>query len=116
MFVEIGALVQKSIGNEALHKIIDCKGVEYAFMETGRSNDLFEDRQFGDFGEAAIMSIVAEKTAKETFIHGIAGKDLPVINLKKKQGNKISILDLVLASKLLKYFNFFIKNPSAMLV
>ena len=68
MFVEIGALVQKSIGNEALHKIIDCKGVEYAFMETGRSNDLFEDRQFGDFGEAAIMSIVAEKTAKEEIL------------------------------------------------
>ena len=43
----------------------------------------------------------AEKTAKETFIDGIAGKDLPVINLKKKQGNKINILDLVLASKLL---------------
>ncbi len=46
-------------------------------------------------------SLNAEKTAKETFIDGIAGKDLPVINLKKKQGNKINILDLVLASKLL---------------
>ena len=55
MFVEIGALVQKSVGNDALHKIIDCKGVEYAFMETGRSNDLFDDRQFGDFGEAAVI-------------------------------------------------------------
>ena len=68
MFVEIGALVQKSIGNEALHKIIDCKGVEYAFMETGRSNDLFEDRQFGDFGEAAIITIVTEKAAKEEIL------------------------------------------------
>ena len=64
MFVEIGALVQKSVGNDALHKIIDCKGVGYAFMETGRSNDLFEDRQFGDFGEAAIITIVAEEAAK----------------------------------------------------
>ena len=43
----------------------------------------------------------AENTAKETFIDGIAGKDLPVINLKKKQGNKINILELVLSSKLL---------------
>ena len=68
MFVEIGALVQKSIGNEALHKIIDCKGVEYALMETGRSNDLFEDRQFGDFGEAAIITIVAESAAKEEIL------------------------------------------------
>ena len=65
MFVEIGALVQKSVGNDALHKIIDCKGVEYAFMETGRSNDLFEERQFGDFGEAAIISVIAEVSAKD---------------------------------------------------
>ena len=48
-----------------------------------------------------IAALNAEKTAKETFIDGIAGKDLPVINLKKKQGNKINILELVLASKLL---------------
>lgn len=64
MFVEIGALVQKSVGNDALHKIIDCNGVEYAFMETGRSNDLFEDRQFGDFGEAAIITVIAKESAK----------------------------------------------------
>ena len=50
-------------------------------------------------GKAA--SLKAEKIAKETFIDGIVGKDLPVINLKKKQSNKINILDLVLASKLL---------------
>ena len=47
-------------------------------------------------------SLKAEKTAKETFVEGIVGKDLPVINLRNKQGNKINILDLVLASKLLK--------------
>ena len=65
MFVEIGALVEKSIGNDALHKIIDCNGVEYAFMETGRSNDLFEDRQFGDFGEAAIITVIAKNLKNE---------------------------------------------------
>ena len=50
-------------------------------------------------GKTAALN--AEKTAKETFIDGIAGKNLPVINLKKKQGNKINILELVLSSKLL---------------
>ena len=50
-------------------------------------------------GKTAALN--AEKTAKETVIDGIVGKDLPVINLKKKQGNKINILELVLASKLL---------------
>ena len=65
MFVEIGALVQKSVGNDALHKIIDCKGVEYAIMETGRSNDLFDERQFGDFGEAAIISVIVKEDSKD---------------------------------------------------
>ena len=50
-------------------------------------------------GKTAALN--AEKTAKETFVDGIAGKNLPVINLKKKQNNKINILELVLASKLL---------------
>ena len=50
-------------------------------------------------GKTAALN--AEKTAKETFIDGIAGKDLPVINLKKEKGSKINILELVLASKLL---------------
>ena len=65
MFVEIGALVQKSVGNDALHKIVDCKGVEYAFLETGRSNDLFKERQFGDFGEAAVITVIAKEAAKD---------------------------------------------------
>ena len=65
MFVEIGALVQKSVGNEALHKIVDCEGVEYAFMETGRSNDLFQERQFGDFGEAAVITVIAKEASKD---------------------------------------------------
>ena len=34
-------------------------------------------------GKTAALN--AEKTAKETFIDGIVGKDLPVINLKKKK-------------------------------
>ncbi len=47
-------------------------------------------------------SINAEKTAKETFVEGMAGKDLPIIKLRKKQDDKqINILDLVLESKLL---------------
>ncbi len=71
MFVEIGALVQKSVGNDALHKIIDCKGVEYAFMETGRSNDLFEDRQFGDFGEAAVITVIASEAAKDEVMRSL---------------------------------------------
>ena len=38
-------------------------------------------------GKTAALN--AEKTAKETFIDGIAGKELPVINLKKKKAIKL---------------------------
>ena len=64
-FVEIGALVEKKIGDEAYEKIYSLEGVEYVFLETGRSNDLFASRQFGEFGEAALMTVIAESSKKD---------------------------------------------------
>ena len=34
-------------------------------METGRSNDLFASRQFGEFGEAALMTIIAQSAKRD---------------------------------------------------
>ena len=67
-FVEIGALVEKHVGSDSFQKIYHFDGVEYAFMETGRSNDLFEDRQFGQFGEAAILTLVVKNEAKDSVL------------------------------------------------
>ena len=64
-FVEIGALVEKQIGDGAYEKIFNLNGVEYVVLETGRSNDLFASRQFGEFGEAALMTVIAESSKKE---------------------------------------------------
>ena len=64
-FVEIGALVEKKIGDEAYEKIYNLEGVEYVFLETGRSNDLFASRQFGEFGEAALMTIIAQSAKRD---------------------------------------------------
>ena len=64
-FVEIGALVEKQIGDGAYEKIYDLNGVEYVVLETGRSNDLFASRQFGEFGEAALMTVIAESSKKD---------------------------------------------------
>ncbi len=89
--------------------------IRFIKMYTDKSIDEIENIKNQDINKLKIIlaneatamlhgktaSLKAEKTAKETFIDGIAGKDLPVINLKKKQGNKINILDLVLSSKLL---------------
>ena len=64
-FVEIGALVAKSVGDGVYEKIYNLDGVEYVFLETGRSNDLFSDRQFGEYGEAALLSVVVKSEEKD---------------------------------------------------
>ena len=64
-FVEIGALVEKAAGDRAYDKIYSIDGVEYVVLETGRSNDLFASRQFGEFGEAALMTIIAQSAKRD---------------------------------------------------
>ena len=64
-FVEIGALVEKAAGDSAYEKIYNIDGVEYVVLETGRSNDLFASRQFGEFGEAALMTIIAQSAKRD---------------------------------------------------
>ena len=64
-FVEIGALVEKAVGDSAYEKIYNIDGVEYVVLETGRSNDLFASRQFGEFGEAAVMTIIAQSAKRD---------------------------------------------------
>ena len=64
-FVEIGALVEKSAGDRAYETIFGLDGVEYVVLEAGRSNDLFASRQFGEFGEAAFMTVIAQSAKKD---------------------------------------------------
>ena len=75
-FVEIGALVEKAAGDRAYEKIYNTDGVEYVFLETGRSNDLFASRQFGEFGEAASVTVIAQSAKKDqvlTKIYDVLG-------------------------------------------
>ena len=64
-FVEIGALVAKSVGDTVYEKIYKLDGVEYVILESGRSKDLFSDRQFGEYGEAALLSVVVKSKNKD---------------------------------------------------
>lgn len=70
-FVEIGALVEKDAGVRAYEKIYNLDGVEYVVLETGRSNDLFASRQFGEFGEAALMTVLADLDKKDQVLDQI---------------------------------------------
>ena len=65
MKVEIGALVEKEYGQLVKDEISEVDGVEYVFYATGRTNDLFEQKQFGNFGEASIITIIADESSKD---------------------------------------------------
>ena len=36
--------------------------MHFVFLEAGRSNDLFDEKQFGEFGEAATITVIVDKT------------------------------------------------------
>jgi hypothetical protein len=78
-FTQIGALVEKDLGLEAYQDLSDSDGVVYAFLETGRSSDLFSEKQFGEFGEAAILTVVVENKQKDKLMMSMA-KKLNLVN------------------------------------
>ena len=65
MTVEIIALVEKNYGQKILEEMQSSPGVLQILNAAGRSSDLFEEKQFGTFGEAAIVTIVADEKEKE---------------------------------------------------
>ena len=71
-YIQIGALVEKEHGLEAYHNVSTANGVVYAFLETGRSNDLFSEKQFGEFGEAAIITMIVEAKQKSHVLENLA--------------------------------------------
>ena len=77
--VAIGVLIEKKLGMSKFQEISEFKGVEYAFVETGRSNDLFQDRQFGQFGEASIITMIVQNKFKDEVMQSLANH-LDVLN------------------------------------
>ena len=71
-YIQIGALVEKEHGLEAYQNVLTSNGVVYAFLETGRSNDLFSEKQFGEFGEAAIITMIVEAKQKSHVLENLA--------------------------------------------
>ena len=71
-FIQIGALVEKEHGLEAYNNVSTSSGVVYAFLETGRSNDLFSEKQFGEFGEAAVITMIVEAKQKSHVLENLA--------------------------------------------
>ena len=71
MTVEIIALVEKNYGQKILEEMNSSPGVLQILNAAGRSSDLFEDKQFGAFGEAAIVTIVADDKQKDKIFNEV---------------------------------------------
>ena len=85
MTVEIIALVEKDYGQKILEEMNSVPGVLQILNAAGRSDDLFEDKQFGTFGEAAIVTIVADDKQKEK----IFDKIFNLCDLKNKNNGLV---------------------------
>ena len=71
MTVEISALVHKDCGQEVLEQMAELDGVKSIFVETARSDDLFQDKQFGEFGEAAVITVIAQDENKDSIFDSL---------------------------------------------
>lgn len=71
-YIQIGALIEKDNGLDAYGDISKSDGVIYALLETGRSNDLFSEKQFGEFGEAAVLTLVVDAKQKNQVLEDLA--------------------------------------------
>ena len=80
MAVEIIALIERKYGQKILEEMNSFPGVLQIFNAAGRSDDLFDNKQFGIFGEAAIVTIVADDKQKDK----IFDKVYTVCDLKNK--------------------------------
>lgn len=95
MLIEIGSMLSIDAGTRVFDKLKNHDKVEYVFHETGRSNDLFEDKQFGEFGEASILTVlVDEKNKDEIFAAifdtaGLKSADAGVVFTGKPVAEKI---------------------------
>ena len=68
MFVEIGGLIKKGLGQAVIRKFSKKKDVITVGVAKGRANDLFDINEFGDSSETDILTlIVTEKAGYNIF-------------------------------------------------
>ena len=65
MPVEIGSMLSLNSGVNVYNILRENDKVLYIFLETGRSEDLFEEKQFGEYGEASILTVIVEDENKD---------------------------------------------------
>ena len=90
MLVEIGSMTSLEVGQKIYDALIDDDKIQLMFLETGRSHYLFEEKQFGEFGEASILSIIVNEEGQlnifeKVYEHaGLNQRDQGIIVVNKK--------------------------------
>ena len=87
MLVEMGSMLSLNSGVKVYDALKENDKVVYIFIETGRSNDLFEEKQFGEFGEASILTVIVEDVDEDEIFSEI----YETANLDNKDGGIIYI-------------------------
>ena len=90
MLVEIGSMTSLEVGQKIYEALIDDDKIQLMFLETGRSHDLFKEKQFGEFGEASILSIIVNEEDQQNIFAkvyehaGLDQRDQGIIVINKK--------------------------------
>jgi hypothetical protein len=90
MLVEIGSMTSLSAGQKIYDLLKEDDKVLFVFLESGRSNDLFDEKQFGEYGEAATLTVIVDETDQteifdRVFEHAeLHEKDHGLVSLKSK--------------------------------
>tara|TARA_A100001037_G_C14665383_1_gene420712 strand:+ start:172 stop:459 length:288 start_codon:yes stop_codon:yes gene_type:complete len=87
MLVEMGSMLSLNSGVKVYDALKENDKVVYVFIETARSNDLFEEKQFGEFGEASILTVIVEDVDEDEIFSEI----YKTANLDKEDGGIIYI-------------------------
>ena len=65
MLVEIGFITSLESGQKIYSALADDEKIQMMFMEKGRSDAPFVEKQFGEFGETAILTIISDEEKHE---------------------------------------------------
>ena len=94
MLVEIGSITSLDVGQQIYDKLAFMEEVEMMFLEKGRSDASFVKRQFGEFGEAAVITIIADENKQDIITNHISevadltNSESGIIMISKKIINK----------------------------
>ena len=90
MLIELGSMTSLEVGQKIYDALIDDDKIQLMFLETGRSHDLFKEKQFGEFGEASILSIIVNEEDQQNIFAkvyehaGLDQRDQGIIVINKK--------------------------------